>query len=105
MSSPLHKREAPQWNTFWRRFCPVLQTRGGHSGAVPPNFFCVPPNFVMLRKICFKYMLNDKKKNVSHYKCIFPPKALNLAMGLVLPKWCLQLGYFVSKAIRPRDLA
>jgi len=35
----------------------------------------------------------------------FAPKPSNLAKGLVLPKLCLQLEYFIFKAIRPRDVA
>jgi len=34
-----------------------------------------------------------------------PLKSQKLATGLVLPKLCLQLGYFVLKAIRPRGVA
>jgi len=33
------------------------------------------------------------------------PKLSNLATDLILPKLCLQLGYFVLKAIRCRDVA
>ena len=33
------------------------------------------------------------------------PKPKNVATGLILPKLCLQLGYFVLKTIRPRDVA
>ena len=38
-------------------------------------------------------------------KCILPPKPQNLATGMVLPKLCLQLEYFILKSIRPRDVA
>jgi len=37
----------------------------GHSGAVTPKPFLYPPNFVVLRKICFKHMIKTK---------IIPPK-------------------------------
>jgi len=61
--SPLHKHEDPQWKTFWQRFCPGPQT-WEDIGAINPNIFCVSPNFVVLRKICFKHMIKTK---------IFPP--------------------------------
>jgi len=35
----------------------------------------------------------------------FAAQTLKPGYGLVLPKLCLQLGYFVLKAIRPRDVA
>ena len=44
---------------------------GGHSGAVTPISCCALPNFVVLRKICFKHMIKTKifpLKNV-----FFPP--------------------------------
>jgi len=55
------------------------QTRrhGGIWEQLPPNLFCPLPNFVMLRKMCFKYMIKTK---------VFPPKnvfcPLNLTMWL-----------------------
>jgi len=58
----------------------------GHSGTVTPNLFSVPPNFVVLRKICFKHMI--KIKIFAPKNSFFSPKA----RGLVLPKLCLQLG-------------
>jgi len=36
----------------------------GHSWSVTPRSFLCPPNFVVLRKICFKHVINIK---------IFPP--------------------------------
>jgi len=50
MSRPLHKHQAPQWKTFWRRFCTGPQTRG-HSGVVIPKYFLFTLSFVVLRKI------------------------------------------------------
>ena len=38
--APLHKHEGPQWKTFWRRFCPGLQTRWAIRRQLPPNLFC-----------------------------------------------------------------
>ena len=35
----------------------------------------------------------------------FLPKPENLATGLVLPKFFLQLEYFILKSVRPRDVA
>jgi len=70
-------------------------------GQLPPNLFCDPANFVVLRKICFKHMI---KRKIFSLKMYFP-QILNLASGLVLPKLCLQLGYFVLKAILSRDVA
>jgi len=35
----------------------------------------------------------------------FALKPQNLATGLVLPKLCLQLEYFVLRSIQPRDVA
>ena len=76
---------------------------GGHSEAVTPKSFLCPPNFVVLRKICFKHLRNIT--SFPHKNAFFPPKPQNLATGLVLPKLCLQLGYFVLKFFRPRDVA
>jgi len=101
MSSSLHKHEAPQWKTFWRGFCPGPQTRGSIRGH-PPQISLRTPKFVVLRKICFKHMI---KNNLSPLKIYFAPKRSNMATGLVVPKLCLQLGCFVLKAIRPRDVA
>jgi len=74
---------------------------GGHSGTVSPKSFLCPPNFVVLRKICFKHTIKTK---ISPLKVYFAfPKPQNLAIGLVLSKLCLQLEYFVLKSTQPRD--
>ena len=102
MSSPLHKYEGPQWKTFWRRFCPGTQTRGGFEGSYRQIFF-VPPNFVVLRKICVKRL---KKTNLSPLKtCFTAPNLKTWLRAWFCQKWCLQLGYFVLKTIRPQDVA
>ena len=49
---------------FLATVLPKPADMGGHSGAVSPNFFCAPPNFVVLRRICFEHMIITK---------IFPP--------------------------------
>ena len=69
--APLHKYEGPQWKTFWRRFCPCPQTRCGIRGKLPPNHFCTLPNFVVLRKICFKHKIKYKYFPLKMY--ISPP--------------------------------
>jgi len=54
-------RRAP--NHYWgRRITAWGQARshGGHSGAVPPKFLLCPPNFLVPRKICFKYIIKTK---------------------------------------------
>ena len=99
----LNKHEGPQWKTFWRRFCPGPQTQGDIRWKLPPNIASAPPNFVVIRKFCFKHMILTKISPPKNVCCT--PKPQNLATGLVLPKLCLQLGYFVLKAIRPRDAA
>jgi len=76
---------------------------GEHSGAVTPKSFLCPPNFVVLKKICFKRIIKIKIFPLKKY--ILPPKSQNLATGLVLPNLCLQLECFVLKSIRPRDVA
>ena len=53
--APLLKYEG-QWNTFWRQFCPGPQTWTGIRGQFSPNFFALP-DFVVLRKSCFKHMI------------------------------------------------
>jgi len=65
--TPLHKHEGHQWKTFWQRFCPGPQTRWGIRGSYPKIFF-VPPNSVVLRKICFKLMIKIK---IFPYKNVF----------------------------------
>jgi len=76
---------------------------GGAFGDSYPQIFFVPPNFAVLSKNCFKHMINSKI--FPQNKFILPPQNWNLATGLVLPKLCLQLEYFVFKVIRPRDVA
>jgi len=46
---------SPQWKTFWRRFYPGPQTRAALGSSSLKSFLC-PPDFVPLRKICFKHM-------------------------------------------------
>ena len=50
----------------------------GHSGAVTQKSFLCTPNFVVLRKICFKHMINIR---------IFPPQKC------ILPIQTLKPGY------------
>jgi len=65
-----------------------------------------PLNFVVLKKFFQTYDKNDKKQKYFPPENVFShPKPKNLATGLVLLKLCLQLGYFVLKAIRSRDVA
>ena len=97
---PLHEHEGPQWKTFWRRFCPGPQARGSFGGSYPQIFF-VPPKFCCVQKNLFQ----TYDKNLPPKKFILPLKPQNLATGLVLPKLCLPLEYFVLKSIRPRDVA
>jgi len=78
---PCTNMKAPVEN-FLATVLPRPADTGENPGAVTTKSFLCPPKFVVLRKIC-----------------------LNLATGLVLPKLCLQLGYFVLKAIRPRGVA
>jgi len=49
---------------FLATVLPRLADTLGHSGAVIPKYFLSPPNFAVLRKICFKLMIKIK---------IFPP--------------------------------
>jgi len=55
----------------------------GHSGT---KTFCASPNFVVLRKICFKHMIKTK---IYLFKNVFCPLQICLTTGLVLPKLCL----------------
>ena len=101
MSSPPAQSWRPHWKSVWRRFYPGSQTRMAF-GSVTPNLFCSPQILLCSEK----FVLNIRWKQTSlHPKNVFCPPDLNLATGLVLPKLCLQLGYFVSKAIWPRDVA
>jgi len=68
---------------------------GGILGLLPQIFFLL--NFVVLRKICFKHIIKQKSFTPEMY--FSPP---NLKIWL-LPKLCVQLRYFVLKAVRPRD--
>jgi len=101
--APLHKHEGALWKTFGDG---SVQARrhGGHSGAVTPNLFSASPNSVVLRKI-FKNKHMIKTKILPPKNVFSSPKPKNVATGLILPKLCLQLGYFVLKTIRPRDVA
>jgi len=93
----LHKHEGPDGRLSGDSSAQARR----HGGHLPPNLFCDPANFVVLRKICFKHMIKTKIFSLKMYF----PQILNLASGLVLPKLCLQLGYFVLKAILSRDVA
>jgi len=75
----------------------------GHSGAVTPKSFLFPPNFVVLRKICFKHMI---KMKVFPPKNVFSPQTLKLGYGPGSAKIVsvIRIGYFVLKAIRSRDV-
>ena len=67
MSSLLHKHEAPNGRLSGDGSAQACR-HGGHSGVVTPKSFCAP-NFVVLRKICFKTY--DKNKNSSPIKMYF----------------------------------
>jgi len=86
-------------------FLATVLPRPADTGGIRWQFaqiLFVLPNFVVLRKICFKHMI----KKISPPKNVFfPSKPQNLTTGLVLPKLCLQLEYFVLKSIRSRDVA
>jgi len=59
-SECLSKIPAQTWRPAMEDFpatvCPGPQTRWGIREQLPSNLFCAPPNFVVLRKICFKHM-------------------------------------------------
>jgi len=42
---------------FLATILPRPADKGGIRGKLPPNLFCAPPDFVVLRKICFKHMV------------------------------------------------
>jgi len=48
---------------------PRLEDMVGHSGAVTPKSILCPPNFVVLRKNCFKHLIIIK----IFPKSVFPP--------------------------------
>jgi len=50
----------------------------GHSGSVTPNLFFALPNFVVLRKICFKHMIKSK---IFRLKMYFAPQTLKPGYG------------------------
>ena len=52
----------PQWNTFWRRLCPGLQTQWGIRGSYPQIYF-LPPQFCCALNYLFQTF--DKNKNLS----------------------------------------
>jgi len=58
--APLHKHEAPSG-----RLSGNVLLRPADTGGQCPQIFCALPNFVVLRKICFKHMIKTK---------LFPPK-------------------------------
>jgi len=53
--APLQKHEGPQWKTSGDGSAQARR----HGGSYPKSFMC-PPNFVVLRKICFKHMIKIK---------------------------------------------
>jgi len=57
---PLHKHKGPQW-----------KITGDIWGQLPQIFLC-PPNFVVLRTICFKRMIKTKSSPPKNAFC--PPK-------------------------------
>ena len=52
---PLHKHEGPQW-----------KITGDIRGRLPKTFLC-PPNFVVLRTVCFKNMIKTKSFPLKMY--------------------------------------
>jgi len=50
----------PPMEDFLAMVLPRPADTVGHSGAVTPKSFLCPPNFVVLRKICFKDLINIK---------------------------------------------
>jgi len=57
---------------FLATLVPRLADIVGHSEAVIPKSFLCLPNFVVLRKICFKHMI--KIKIFPHKSVFFPLK-------------------------------
>jgi len=68
--APLHKHEGHQWKTFWRLFFPGPQTRKAFGDSYTQIFLRLP-NFVLIRKMCFKH---NKNKNIYPLECILSPK-------------------------------
>ena len=75
----------------------------GIRGQLPPNIFCAPTNFVVLRKICFKQMI--KPKIFPPPKSIFCPQTLKPGYVPDSAKIMSAIRIFCLKAIRPRDVA
>jgi len=63
MSNPSCTNMKVPMEDFLATVLPRPADTGAFGGSYPQIFF-VPPNFVVLRKICFKYMITIK---------IFPP--------------------------------
>jgi len=61
-------------------FLATVQQRrhGGYLGKFSPNYFCAPPNFVVLRNICFKHMI---KTNHSPLNMYFYPLKFKIGYG------------------------
>ena len=57
--APLYKHEGPNGRISGDGSSQARRHEG-HSGRLPPNLLCVLPNFVMLRKICFKHKIKTK---------------------------------------------
>ena len=102
--APLHKHEGSQLPENFLTTVLPRPADTGVFGAVTHKPFLWPPNFVVLRKICFKHMIY-KQKSFPLKMYFFPPNVKLMATGLVLPKLCLQLRYFFLKAIRAGDVA
>jgi len=60
---PLHKHEGPQWKII-----------GDIRGQLPKAFL-FPPNFVVLKTICFKHMIKTKSSPLKMY---FAPPNLKI---------------------------
>jgi len=57
--APVHKHEAPNGRLSGDGSAQDCR-HGEHSGTAASNLSCSSPNFVVLRKICFKHMIKIK---------------------------------------------
>jgi len=79
-----------------------VHRHGWAFGSSYPQIFFVHPKFCCAQKIVFQHMIKTK---IFPLKMCFARPNFKTWLRPGSAKICLQLGYFVLKAIRPRDVA
>ena len=86
-------------------FLATVRPRPADTGPIRGSYlqlFCASPNFVALRKICFKHVIKTK---IIPPENVFSPQTLKPGYGPDSATIVSAVRIFCLKAIRPRDVA